>query len=61
MLRPWTSTAPDRVIVIDRGRVGADGPPPRVLTERVLSQCYDHRVDVVAHPRTGDLIVLPRR
>jgi iron complex transport system ATP-binding protein len=43
----------DRVIVIDRGRVGADAPPPQVLTERVLSQCYGHPVDVVAHPRTG--------
>jgi iron complex transport system ATP-binding protein len=51
----------DRVIVIDRGRVGADGPPRQVLTERVLSQCYGHPVDVVAHPRTGDPVVLARR
>ena len=51
----------DRVAVVHQGGLLAEGPPEQVLTEALLSHAYGHPVDVVAHPRTGGLVVLPRR
>lgn len=51
----------DRVVMLERGRVAADGPPHEVLTERLLSRVYRTPVEVVAHPVTGAPIILPRR
>lgn len=51
----------DRVLVLDRGRVAGWGTPAEVLTADLLSRVYRHPVDVVAHPLTGDLLVLPVR
>lgn len=51
----------DRVAVVAAGRVVADGPPGEVLTAELLSAVYHHDIEVVAHPETGDLLVLPRR
>lgn len=51
----------DRVAVMDRGSIVADGPPEEVLTEELLSEVYRHRVEVFAHPRTGRPVVLPWR
>ncbi|MEV0893965.1 heme ABC transporter ATP-binding protein [Promicromonospora sp. NPDC050262] len=50
----------DRVLVLDGGRVAAVGPPAEVLTADLLSRVYEHPVDVVRHPVTGGLLVLPR-
>ncbi|MGI5191861.1 heme ABC transporter ATP-binding protein [Promicromonospora sp. CA-289599] len=50
----------DRVLVLDGGRVAALGAPAEVLTADLLSRVYEHPVDVVAHPVTGGLLVLPR-
>ncbi|MGW2091402.1 heme ABC transporter ATP-binding protein [Promicromonospora sukumoe] len=50
----------DRVLVLDGGRVAAVGAPAEVLTADLLSRVYEHPVDVVRHPVTGGLLVLPR-
>jgi iron complex transport system ATP-binding protein len=51
----------DRVTLLADGRVVADGGPREVLTESLLSDVYDHPVEVVEHPGGGAPIVLPRR
>ncbi|SDO25478.1 iron complex transport system ATP-binding protein [Streptomyces sp. cf386] len=50
-----------RVAILRAGRVAADGPPAEVFSERLLSEVYDQPVEVLAHPRTGELLVTPRR
>ncbi|MFH5210335.1 heme ABC transporter ATP-binding protein [Antrihabitans spumae] len=51
----------DRVAVLEKGRMVADGPPRKVLTSELLTRVYDHPVEVFAHPETGAQLVLPRR
>ncbi len=51
----------DRVTLLADGRVVADGPPREVLTATLLSDVYDHPVEVVEHPGGGAPIVVPRR
>jgi len=51
----------DRIVVLERGRLVADGPPRDVLTEELLSLVYRTPVEVIAHPSTGVPIILPRR
>jgi iron complex transport system ATP-binding protein len=51
----------DRVAVLSEGNLAADGPPEDVLTEELLSEVYQHPVEVFAHPRTGRPIVQPYR
>jgi iron complex transport system ATP-binding protein len=49
----------DRMLLLDNGRVVADGPPPDVLTEAVLAEHYGAAIDVVP---VGDRIaIVPRR
>ncbi len=50
-----------RIVMLDRGRVVADGSPREVLTEELLSRVYRTPVEVLTHPRSGLPIVLPRR
>ncbi|MFE7504102.1 heme ABC transporter ATP-binding protein [Promicromonospora sp. NPDC057488] len=50
----------DRVLVLDGGRVAGLGAPAEVLTADLLSRVYEHPVDVLRHPLTGGLLVLPR-
>ncbi|MGW4169472.1 heme ABC transporter ATP-binding protein [Streptomyces chartreusis] len=50
-----------RVAILRAGRVAADGPPAEVFSERLLSEVYDQPVEVHSHPRTGELLVTPRR
>ncbi|KUO04154.1 heme ABC transporter ATP-binding protein [Streptomyces caeruleatus] len=50
-----------RVAILRAGRIAADGPPAEVFSERLLSEVYDQPVDVLSHPRTGALLVTPRR
>ena len=50
-----------RVAILRAGRIAADGPPAEVFSERLLSEVYDQPVDVHSHPRTGALLVTPRR
>ncbi|MFI8945621.1 heme ABC transporter ATP-binding protein [Streptomyces sp. NPDC053750] len=51
----------DRVAILRTGRVAADGPPAEVFSEQLLSEVYDQPVEVLAHPRTGAVLVTPRR
>ncbi|MEU9306545.1 heme ABC transporter ATP-binding protein [Streptomyces sp. NPDC048256] len=50
-----------RVAILCAGRVAADGPPGEVFTERLLSDVYDQPVEVLPHPRTGAVLVTPKR
>ncbi|MFF3844099.1 heme ABC transporter ATP-binding protein [Streptomyces sp. NPDC002328] len=50
-----------RVAILHRGQVAADGPPAEVFTEELLTEVYDQPVEVLAHPRTGAVLVTPRR
>lgn len=49
----------DRVCVLARGRVRADGAPADVLTGALLTEVYGHPVDVVEHD--GGFLVVPVR
>ena len=51
----------DRVLVLEQGRIAADGPPRDVLTAGLLSRVYRHDLTVVAHPLDGSLLVAPSR
>ncbi|RZL78424.1 MAG: heme ABC transporter ATP-binding protein [Rhodococcus sp. (in: high G+C Gram-positive bacteria)] len=51
----------DRIVILENGRVAADGPPSDVLSEELLTRVYGHPVEVIAHPVTGATLVLPRR
>ena len=51
----------DRIVVLEQGRVAADGPPADVLSEDLLTRVYGHPVEVIEHPVTGATLVLPRR
>ncbi|MEU1530371.1 heme ABC transporter ATP-binding protein [Streptomyces fagopyri] len=50
-----------RVTVLSAGRVAAGGPPAAVFTGELLSDVYRQPVEVLAHPRTGAVLVTPRR
>jgi iron complex transport system ATP-binding protein len=49
----------DRVCLLDRGRVVAEGTPDDVVTSELISAVYGHPVDVIDH--RGSLVVVPRR
>ena len=49
----------DRVCLLSQGRVRADGAPAAVLTSALLSEVYEHPVDVIDH--AGSLVVIPVR
>ncbi|MEI2698970.1 MAG: heme ABC transporter ATP-binding protein [Microthrixaceae bacterium] len=51
----------DRIVVLSGGRVVADGAPGRVLTSELLSDVYQCPIEVLVHPRTGRLLVIPAR
>ncbi|NED75567.1 hemin ABC transporter ATP-binding protein, partial [Streptomyces sp. SID9944] len=50
-----------RVAVLRGGRVAADGPPAEVFCEALLTEVYDQPVEVLPHPRTGTVLVTPKR
>jgi iron complex transport system ATP-binding protein len=49
----------DRMVLLDRGRVVADGTPRDVLTEEAIARHYGASIDVV--PVNGRIAVVPRR
>lgn len=51
----------DRVVLLDRGSVAAQGQPAAVLTADRVSEVYRHPVEVIDHPRGGGPLVLPVR
>ena len=50
----------DRLVLLDHGRVVANGRPEAVLTERTLGRHYGTDVHVLCTP-DGQLVVVPRR
>jgi iron complex transport system ATP-binding protein len=51
----------DRIVLLSNGRLVADSNPQEVLDPVLLSAVYGHDIEVIEHPRTGYLLVLPRR
>jgi iron complex transport system ATP-binding protein len=50
----------DRLVLLDRGRVIAQGTPAEVLRPDLLSPIYGAAVDVLPNPATGQPLVAPR-
>lgn len=50
-----------RAAVLHDGRITADGPPAEVFDDTLLSEVYQHPVEVLPHPRTGVPLVVPVR
>jgi iron complex transport system ATP-binding protein len=48
-----------RVILLNQGRVAAEGRPEHVLRENLLKSIYGTSVDVFRHPRSGLPVVMP--
>ncbi|MBB6170345.1 ABC-type hemin transport system ATPase subunit [Nocardiopsis mwathae] len=48
-----------RMAVLSRGAIAVCGAPREVFSASLLSDVYRHEVEVLSHPRTGDLLVLP--
>ncbi|KOG39236.1 hypothetical protein AQJ84_10485 [Streptomyces resistomycificus] len=42
-------------------RVATDGPPAEVFSDRLPTEVYEQPVEVLPHPRTGGLLVTPKR
>jgi iron complex transport system ATP-binding protein len=49
----------DRIVVLRRGRLVADGPPEEVLRSELLSDVYEHHIEVVSSPIDGLPLALP--
>ncbi|RFA15480.1 heme ABC transporter ATP-binding protein [Subtercola boreus] len=50
-----------RIVVLDGGRIRADGPPATALDAALLSDVYRHPIGVERHPASGALLVHPVR
>jgi iron complex transport system ATP-binding protein len=51
----------DNVLLLRKGSIVASGGPSDVLTSTDLTRAYGHPIDVVDHPSSGRLLILPRR
>ena len=51
----------DELVLLDQGRVMAQGPPAQVLTPELLQRVYRTEVMVIAHPANGLPLALPVR
>ncbi len=51
----------DRVVLLDRGRVEAEGPPAAAFTPERIRRVYGDGVTVLAHPASGAPLVAPAR
>nr|WP_228031730.1 heme ABC transporter ATP-binding protein [Streptomyces phyllanthi] len=50
-----------RVAVLRAGRIAAEGAPDEVFTDTLLSEVYRQPVEVFPHPRTGGVLITPKR
>ena len=48
----------DRLILLDSGRVAADGPPAAVLDKKLLEEVYGQPMVLIENPATGTPVVL---
>lgn len=51
----------DRLVLLAGGQVAAQGRPQQVCTAERLNEVYGHPIEVLTHPVTGRLLVLPAR
>lgn len=51
----------DTVVLLADGRVHSQGTPAEVLTAAAISEVYQHPVQIIHHPITGEPIVVPIR
>ncbi|NEB76090.1 heme ABC transporter ATP-binding protein [Streptomyces sp. SID14478] len=51
----------DRTAILQGGRITADGPPAEVFDAALLSEVYQHPVEVLPHPASGTPLVIPVR
>lgn len=51
----------DRLVLLAGGQVAAQGRPHQVCTAERLSEVYGHPIEVLTHPVTERLLVLPAR
>ncbi len=50
----------ERILVIKRGQIVADGPVPLVMKKEILETVYDIPVEIIQHPATGLPVIYPR-
>ena len=51
----------DRIVLLRQGRVVCVGSPEQVCTAQRLSEVYGYPIEVLKHPVTGRLLILPLR
>lgn len=49
----------DRMVLMHRGKIVASGRPTEVVTEEHVARVYGPHVRVLAHPETGEPLVVP--
>ncbi len=50
----------DRIVMLDRARIVADGPPEAVLTAERIAAVFGIAVDVLSHPASGRPLLASR-
>ncbi|MBB5753095.1 heme ABC transporter ATP-binding protein [Prosthecomicrobium pneumaticum] len=50
----------DRLVVVHRGTIAADGPPAAVITDEMMARVFGVRIRVGAPPPAGTAFVLPQ-
>ncbi|MGO1506431.1 MAG: ABC transporter ATP-binding protein [Microbacteriaceae bacterium] len=53
------ATYADRVIVLQDGRIAADGTPEEVITPKILREVFETDAEVIPHPSSGRPLVIP--
>lgn len=51
----------DRIVLLRDGQVVSIGTPEKVCTSELLSEVYNHPIEVLEHPVSGRLLILPHR
>ena len=51
----------DRIVLLRQGEIVAMGTPQEVCSAELLSEVYRHPIEVLEHPVTGRLLILPKR
>ena len=51
----------DRLILLHDGKIAADGPPDRIMTENRLGPVYGDKIEVLRHPDTQKPLVLAKK